>query len=109
MSAFPLGAITELVDVMRAGGVPFRVEQTQIPVGSLAGGRTPPVLKVVEKRDERKAGEELLLLDEITREGAWRILIEALRAEFDDYAITASVMSMGTPWWCATVAPRRAS
>ncbi len=28
------------------------------------------MLKVVEKRDERKAGEELLVLDEIAREGA---------------------------------------
>ena len=43
------------------------------------------MLKVVEKRDEREAGEELLLLDEIAREGARRMLIEALRAEIDDY------------------------
>ena len=43
------------------------------------------MLKVVEKRDERKAGEELLLLDEIAREGARRMLIEALKAEVDDY------------------------
>ena len=27
------------------------------------------MLKVVEKRDEREAGQELLLLDEIAREG----------------------------------------
>ena len=39
------------------------------------------MLKVVEKRAEREAGEELLLLDEIAREGARRMLIEALRAE----------------------------
>ena len=43
------------------------------------------MLKVVEKRDEREAGEELLLLDEIAREGARRMLVEALRAEIDDY------------------------
>jgi putative transposase len=43
------------------------------------------MLKVVEKRDEREAGEELLRLDEITREGARRMLIEALEAEVDDY------------------------
>ncbi len=43
------------------------------------------MLKVVEKRDEREAGEELLLLDEIARAGARRMLIEALRAEADDY------------------------
>jgi putative transposase len=43
------------------------------------------MLKVVEKRDEREAGQELLLLDEIAREGARRMLIEALKAEADDY------------------------
>ena len=43
------------------------------------------MLKVVEKRDEREAGGELLLLDEIAREGARRMLVEALRAEIDDY------------------------
>jgi putative transposase len=43
------------------------------------------MLKVVEKRDESEAGEELLLLDEIAREGARRMLMEALRAEADDY------------------------
>ena len=43
------------------------------------------MLKVVEKRDERGAGQELLLLDEIAREGARRMLIEALKAEADDY------------------------
>ncbi len=43
------------------------------------------MLKVIEKRDEREAGEELLLLDEIAREGARRMLIAALKAEVDDY------------------------
>ncbi len=43
------------------------------------------MLKVIEKQDAREAGEELLLLDEIAREGARRMLIEALRAEADDY------------------------
>jgi putative transposase len=43
------------------------------------------MLKVVEKRDGREAGEELLLLDELAREGARRMLIEALKAEVDDY------------------------
>jgi putative transposase len=43
------------------------------------------MLKVVEKRDGREAGEEFLLLDEIAREGARRMLIEALEAEVDDY------------------------
>jgi putative transposase len=43
------------------------------------------MLKVIEKRDEREAGEELLRLDEIAREGARRMLMEALKAEADDY------------------------
>src|SRR6266852_7189972 len=43
------------------------------------------ILKVVEKQDAREASEELLLLDEIAREGARRMLIQALRAEADDY------------------------
>jgi putative transposase len=43
------------------------------------------MLKVAERRDEREAGEEILLLDEIARHGARRMLIEALRAEADDY------------------------
>src|SRR5271167_4170048 len=43
------------------------------------------MLKVVEKQDAREASEELLPLDEIAREGARRMLIEALKAEVDDY------------------------
>lgn len=43
------------------------------------------MLKVVEKQDGREAGEEHLLLDEIAREGARRMLIEALKAEVDEY------------------------
>src|SRR5580698_4731610 len=43
------------------------------------------MLKVVEKQDAREAGEELLPLDEIAREGARRMLMEALKAEVDDY------------------------
>jgi transposase-like protein len=43
------------------------------------------MLKVIEKRDEREAGKEFLLLDEIVREGARRMLLEALKAEVDDY------------------------
>jgi hypothetical protein len=68
------------------------------------------MLKVVEKRDERKAGEELLLLDEIAREGARRMLIEALRAEVDDYVerYRSERDEQGMPWWCATVTPKRA-
>jgi hypothetical protein len=42
------------------------------------------MLKVVEKQDAREAGEELLLLDAIAREGARRMLMKALRAEADD-------------------------
>ena len=43
------------------------------------------MLKVVEKQAEREANEGLLPLDEIAREGARRMLIEALKAEADDY------------------------
>ncbi len=43
------------------------------------------MLKVIEKRDEREAGEELLLLDEIARAGAQRMLMAALKAEADAY------------------------
>ena len=43
------------------------------------------MLKVVEKRDEREAGEQVLLLDEIARKGALRMLIEALKADADAY------------------------
>jgi putative transposase len=41
------------------------------------------MLKVVEKQEEREAGEEVLLLDEIARRGALRMLMEALKAEAD--------------------------
>ena len=43
------------------------------------------MLKVVEKWDGREAGEEHLQLDEIARQGARRMLLEALEAEVDDY------------------------
>ena len=43
------------------------------------------MLKVIEKPAAREASEELLPLDEIAREGARRMLIEALKAEADDY------------------------
>ncbi len=43
------------------------------------------MLKVVEKQDAGEVGEELLLLDELAREGARRMLMTALRAESDAY------------------------
>jgi putative transposase len=43
------------------------------------------MLKVIEKRDVGEAGEEFLLLDEIARAGARRMLMEALQAECDAY------------------------
>src|SRR6202165_3869941 len=43
------------------------------------------MLKVIEKQETRKASEGLLPLAEIAREGARRMLIEALKAEADDY------------------------
>src|SRR5579875_591701 len=43
------------------------------------------MLKVVEKQELRKAGDELLSLDEFAREGARRMLMTALKAEADAY------------------------
>jgi transposase-like protein len=43
------------------------------------------MLTVIEKQAAMEAREELLPLDEIAREGARRMLIEALKAEADDY------------------------
>jgi putative transposase len=43
------------------------------------------MFKVVEKQEEREAGAELLLLDEIAREGARRMLMAALKWEADCY------------------------
>jgi hypothetical protein len=43
------------------------------------------VLKVVEKQELREAGDELLSLHEIAREGARRMLMTALKAEADAY------------------------
>ena len=67
------------------GGAPFRVSKRPYPVGAGFGRETPPMLKIVDKQDDREAGAELLLSDEIVREGARRMLIEALRAEAADY------------------------
>src|ERR1700687_2722245 len=69
------------------------------------------MLKVVEKQDTREASEGLLPLDEIAREGARWMLIEALKAEADDYvrAIAASGTSRDVRWWCATAGARGAS
>jgi hypothetical protein len=43
------------------------------------------MLKVIEKRNAKEADAELLLLDDLAREGARRMLIAALKAEVDDY------------------------
>jgi len=43
------------------------------------------MLKVIEKDEGREAGEELVLLDQIAREGARRMLMAALKAESDHY------------------------
>ena len=43
------------------------------------------MLKAIEKRDVREAGEELLPLDEIARRGAQRMLMTALKAEANAY------------------------
>ena len=43
------------------------------------------MLRVVENQDAGEAGEELLVLDEIAREGARRMLMTALKWEADSY------------------------
>ena len=43
------------------------------------------MLRVIEKQEGREAGEELLLLDEIARQGAQRMLMTALKWEADSY------------------------
>ena len=47
------------------------------------------------------------LIDEIVREGARRMLAEALRAEVDAYiaAHAADRTRMADAWWCATAEP----
>ena len=69
------------------------------------------MLKVIEKPAAREASEELLPLDEIAREGARRMLIEALRRRptITSSAIVASATSTDARWWCATVGPKGAS
>jgi putative transposase len=52
---------------------------------ALAGaGKGTPMLRIVEERDEAK-GEVRLPLDELAREGARRMLIEALEVEVEAY------------------------
>ena len=41
--------------------------------------------RVIEKQEVREAGEELLLLDELARQGAQRMLMTALQLEADGY------------------------
>jgi hypothetical protein len=71
--------------VYEKGGLPFCVSKRKYPVGAGLERRRHRCLKVVKKRDEREADEELLLLDEIAREGARRMLIEAFRVAAADY------------------------
>jgi hypothetical protein len=52
---------------------------------ALAGaGKGTPMLRIVEERDETK-GEVRSPLDELAREGARRMLIEALEVEVEAY------------------------
>jgi hypothetical protein len=55
--------------------------------------------------DTRRPGG-VALIDEIVREGARRMLAEALQAEVDAYIAGSrtSVTSAGAGWWCATAA-----
>jgi hypothetical protein len=50
------------------------------------GGReTPPMLRLVEKTDAREEASEYQSLDELAREGARRMLVDALEAEVASY------------------------
>jgi hypothetical protein len=68
------------------------------------------VLTVVQ---EGSSGEEPgrpgSLIDEIVREGARRMLAEALRAEVDAYiaAFVGERTSKDGAWWCVTAATSR--
>ena len=78
-------------------------------------GKVRPMLTVVSDavdRDGSAAGAASgsSLIDELVREGARRMLAEALRAEVDAYC-TDSPMSAtrtGGGWWCATATTNRA-
>jgi transposase-like protein len=73
---------------MKLGGVPSRITKSGFRQGrrANAGREGTPVLTVVQ---EGSSGEEAAaagsLIDEIVREGARRVLAEALRAEVDAY------------------------
>jgi hypothetical protein len=60
--------------------------------------------------DRPPASGSTSLIDQIVREGARRMLAEALQAEVDAYiaAYAASATSTATAWWCATVTTKRA-
>ena len=61
----------------------------------------------VDADDPRRLEGASSLIDEIVREGARRMLAEALQAEVDDYIarFTAATRTVAG-WWCAT-APTR--
>jgi hypothetical protein len=54
--------------------------------------------------DDRPTGSSPSLIDEIVREGARRMLAEALQAEVDGYiaAFTDERDQAAGVWWCAT-------
>ncbi len=71
---------------------------------ALAGaGKGTPMLRIVEPRDDAK-GEERSALDELAREGARRMLREALEVEVEEYIERhrQSATLTGTRWWSGT-------
>ena len=71
-------------------------------------GKVRPVLTVVpgaaDPVDPRRSSGAASLIDELVREGARRMLAEALQAEVEDYiaALPPSATSTAIGWWCAT-------
>jgi hypothetical protein len=58
-------------------------------------------------QDEAARGELMLNLDEIARQGACKMLAQALQAEVDAYSkpLKQSVTKVGTPWSSGTATP----
>ena len=55
--------------------------------------------------DDPRRPDGVALIDELVREGARRMLAEALQAEVDAYIAqftSASATSTAAGWWCAT-------
>jgi hypothetical protein len=64
---------------------------------------------VSESADRDASAAASSVLDGLVREGARRMLAEALQAEVDDYIARFADVRGGIGWWCATAAIGRAT